>query len=249
MKVELIYDADCPNVTQARALLIKAFTRTGVSARWLEWERSAPESPAYARSCGSPTILVDEQDVVAAGAVSGSGACRVYSDSAGRLSGVPPLDAVSTALLARAAPVNPSIKGSWQTLVAAFPALGVVFLPKLVCPLCFPAYAAILSALGLEFIDYTPYLVPLTAIFLALVLAVLAFQARRTGNINGLLAGAAASVIVLAGKFYFESTTVASAGVVLLIIAIVLGNRTRSTASAACPACVIGDNNLPAKTH
>lgn len=249
MKVELIYDADCPNVTQARALLIKAFTRTGVSARWLEWERSAPDSPGYAKRYGSPTILVDEQDVVAAGAVSGSGACRVYSDSAGRLSGVPPLEVVSTALLARAAPVNPSIKGRWQTLAVSFPALGVVFLPKLVCPLCFPAYAAILSALGLEFIDYTPYLVPLTATFLTIVLAVLAFQARRTGNLSGLLVGAAASVIVLAGKFYFESTAVATAGVVLLIIAIVLGNRSRSSATAACPACVVGGNNLPVKAH
>lgn len=249
MKVELIYDADCPNIKPARALLIKAYTRTGVSARWLEWERSNPESPEYTRTCGSPTILVDEQDVVAAGAVSGSGACRVYSDSEGRLSGVPPLEAVCSALLAKAAPVNLPTKGRWQAMVAAFPALGVVFLPKLVCPLCFPAYAAILSTLGLEFIDYTPYLVPLTATFLAIVLAVLAFQARRTGNISGLLAGAAAAVIVLAGKFYFESTAVATAGVVLLIIAIVLGNRTRSTTTAACPACVTGGSDLPVKAH
>ncbi len=247
MKVELIYDADCPNVTPARALLIKAYTRTGISARWLEWERSAPDSPGYVKRYGSPTILIDEQDVAEAGAVSGSGACRVYSDGEGRLSGVPPLEAVCSALLAKASPVNPSTKGRWQTLAAAFPALGVVFLPKLVCPLCFPAYAALLSALGLEFIDYTPYLVPLTATFLAIVLAVLALQARRTGNIRGLLAGAAASAVVLTGKFYFESTAVATVGVVLLIIAIVLGNRTRSTTTAACPACVDGGNNLPVK--
>ncbi len=248
MKVELIYDADCPNVTQARSLLIKAYTRTGVSARWLEWERSAPGSPDYAKHYGSPTILIDGQDVAETAAVTGSGACRVYSDSEGRLSGIPPLDAVCSALLAKAAPVNPTIKGRWQTLAVSFPALGVVFLPKLVCPLCFPAYAAILSALGLEFIDYTPYLVPLTATFLAIVLAVLALQARRTGNIHGLLAGAAASAVVLTGKFYFESTAVATAGVILLIIAIVLGNRTRSTTTATCPACVGGGNNLPVKT-
>jgi len=43
-RVELIYDADCPNVAAARCLLIQAFARTGVSARWCEWERGAPES-------------------------------------------------------------------------------------------------------------------------------------------------------------------------------------------------------------
>lgn len=249
MKVELIYDADCPNVTQARSLLIKAFTRTGISARWLEWERTASESPGYARACGSPTILVDEQDVAETSAVSGSGACRVYSDSAGRLSGVPPLETVCSALLAKAAPVNPSTKGRWQALVAAFPALGVVFLPKLVCPLCFPAYAAILSALGLEFIDYTPYLVPLTAIFLFIALGVLALQTRRSGNITALLTGIAASIVVLAGKFYFDSTIMATAGVVLLIAAIVFGNRFQSNVTAACPACVSGNSNQSVQTR
>ena len=39
MRVELIYDADCPNVPATRSLLIQAFTKTGVSARWREWER------------------------------------------------------------------------------------------------------------------------------------------------------------------------------------------------------------------
>ena len=249
MKVELIYDADCPNVTQARSLLIKAFIRTGISARWLEWERSAPGSPGYAKRFGSPTILVDEQDVAEAGALSGSGACRVYSDSKGRLSGIPPLETVCSALLAKAAPLDPSTPGRWQTLVAAFPALGVVLLPKLVCPLCFPAYAAILSALGLEFIDYTPYLMPLTAIFLFIALGVLALQTRRSGNITALLTGIAAAIIVLSGKFYFESTIMATAGVALLIAAIVFGNRVQSGTTAACPSCVVGGNNLPVKTR
>ena len=59
MRVELIYDADCPNVAAARSLLIKAFARTGVSARWREWERGAADSPEYARRYGSPALLID----------------------------------------------------------------------------------------------------------------------------------------------------------------------------------------------
>lgn len=248
MKVELIYDADCPNVTPARALLIKAFTRTGVSARWLEWERSAPDSPGYVKRYGSPTILIDEQDVAETGAVSGSGACRIYNDDRGKLSGTPPLEAVCAALT-KAAPVSPLKKSRWQTLAASFPALGVALLPKLTCPLCFPAYAALLGALGIEFVDYTPYLLPLTVIFLAIALGVLALQARRTGNVAALLLGLAAAMVVLLSKFYFEYDWLTTGGVVLLIIAIFLGNRSRSATTAACPACVTGGSDQPVKAH
>ncbi len=249
MKVELIYDADCPNVTQARSLLIKAFARSGVSARWLEWDRASPESPGYVRAFGSPTILVDGKDVAETGAVSGAGACRVYSDSAGRLSGIPPLDTVSSALLAKAVPLTPSTPGRWRALAAASPALGVVFLPKLVCPLCFPAYAAILGALGIEFLDYTPYLLPLTAFFLAMALGVLALQARRTGNVAALLLGLAAAMIVLLGKFHFEHDWLTTGGVILLIVAILFGNRNRTNTTPACPACVSGSSEQPVKAH
>lgn len=249
MKIELIYDADCPNVTQARSLLIKAFASTGVSARWLEWDRASPESPGYVRTLGSPTILVDGKDVAETDAVSGSGACRVYSDSAGRLSGIPPLETVSTALLTKAVPLTPSSPARWRALAAASPALGVALLPKLVCPLCFPAYAAILGALGIEFIDYTPYLLPLTAFFLAVALGVLALQAWRTGNVTALLLGLAAAMIVLLGKFHFEHDWLTTGGVILLITAILLGNRNRTSTTPACPACVSGGSDQPVKAH
>jgi len=249
MKVELIYDADCPNVTQARSLLIRAFASSGVSARWLEWDRASPASPGYVQAYGSPTILIDGKDVAETSTVSGSGACRVYSDGTGRLSGIPPLETVVSALLAKTAPVKPSNPGRWRALAVASPALGVALLPKLVCPLCFPAYAAILSALGIEFIDYTPYLLPLTAFFLAVALGVLALQMRRTGNVTALLLGLAAAMIVLLGKFHFEHDWLTTGGVILLIVAILLGNRNRTSTTPACPACVSGGSDQPVKAH
>ena len=63
MRVELIYDLGCPNVESARSMLIKAFTRTGQSARWREWDRNAADCPDYARGFGSPTILVNGRDI------------------------------------------------------------------------------------------------------------------------------------------------------------------------------------------
>lgn len=247
MNVELIYDADCPNVIAMRSLLIKAFTSTGVSARWREWERASPDSPQYARNYGSPTILVDGEDIAGAGPVAGTGACRVYADAQGSLCRTPSLEAVSSALL-RAASAQPA-RTRWQAMAASLPAIGVAMLPKLTCPLCFPAYAALLSALGLEFVDYSPYLLPLTAIFLAVALGVLFFQARRTGKYAVLTLGVIATGLVLFGKFYFESDWLSTGGVLILVAAIFLGNRARSAAAVPCPACVTGGNEQQVKAH
>lgn len=238
-RVELIYDADCPNVAQARSLLIKAFTQTGVSARWREWERSAPDSPEYARRYGSPTILVNERDVGGGAPGAGNAACRIYSDGDGKLSRTPPLEAICSALMS-ASPGKPE-RTRWQAVIASLPAVGAASLPKLTCPLCFPAYAAVLSALGLEFVDYTPYLLPLTAAFLAVAVIVLAVQTRRTGKVYPLLVGIAASVIVLTDKFYFESEWPTVGGIALLVTAVFFGSRTKSISIASCPACAPGE--------
>lgn len=239
-RVELIYDADCPNVAQARSLLIKAFTQTGVSARWCEWERGAPNSPDYASLYGSPTILVHGKDVAGAAPVAGVGACRVYADGEGKLSRTPPLDVVCSALL-NASP-GKSARTRWQAVVASLPAVGAASLPKLTCPLCFPAYAAVLGALGFEFLDYTPYLLPLTAAFLAVALVVLVVQSRRTGSVYPLLLGIAASAVVLFGKFQLENEWLTIGGIVLLIAAVFFGSRMKSDSAVSCPACVTGGN-------
>jgi len=44
-RVELIYDVNCPNISAAREALIRACAHVGVSASWLEWNRTSPESP------------------------------------------------------------------------------------------------------------------------------------------------------------------------------------------------------------
>ncbi len=246
MIVELIYDADCPNVLDTRSQLIKAFTRTGVSARWIEWERGSPDAPDYARAYGSPTILVDGKDIAGVAPNAGTRACRVYSDARGNLSRTPPIEAICSALF-DAAPRKKPVAGHWQAAAASFPAVGTALLPKLTCPLCFPAYAAILSALGIEFLDYTPYLLPLTAIFLAVAITVLALQVRRTGNVIPLILGVAASLIVLFAKFGLEADWLTTAGIIMLIAAIIFGNRTKSI--APCPVCVVGEADQHVKAH
>ncbi len=72
----------------------------------------------------------------------------------------------------------------WKQGLLAVPGVGVSLLPKLICPLCWPAYAGLLSTLGLGFLISTAYLFPLTAALLALAVASLAFRASVAGALG-----------------------------------------------------------------
>lgn len=211
-RVEFIYDRDCPNIEDARAQLRLTLSQSGLPATWQEWERNDPAIPAYARLYGSPTILVDGRDITG-DSPSGDPSCRIYANTQGRNRGVPDSTLIRTALQ-RHMPSTPPPARRLQ-FAALLPAIGAALLPKLTCPVCWPAYAAVLSALGVGFVDYTPYLMPLTVVFLAVTLAILAWRPRRGYAPLGL--GIAASAIVLAGKFLFDSDIAVYTGIVFLV--------------------------------
>ncbi len=96
-RVELIYDRDCPNVEAARKSLTEGFAEAQLTAEWVEWERGSDASPPYARSFGSPTILVEGRDVAGTEPSGGADCCRLYRD-AGRLAGAPSPALVAAAL-------------------------------------------------------------------------------------------------------------------------------------------------------
>jgi len=131
----------------------------------------------------------------------------------------------------------------WKQSLLAVPGVGVSLLPKLICPLCWPAYAGLLSTLGLGFLISTVYLVPLTAALLALAVGSLAFRASRRRGLAPFWLGLAAAVILLTGKFYFESAPATYAGVGLLVLASVWNVWPRRAHVAICPACVPVDGN------
>ena len=95
--------------------------------------------------------------------------------------------------------------------------MGTALLPKLTCPACWPAYAGLLSALGLGFIDYTPYLLPLTLSFLVMTIFSLGYRARKRRGYRPLITGVVATVVVLIGKFVFASDWVMYGGLALLL--------------------------------
>ncbi len=63
LKVELIYDFDCPNVSKIRKMLGKVFLELNLKHHWIEWNRSDQKSPHYVMKYSSPTILINDKDV------------------------------------------------------------------------------------------------------------------------------------------------------------------------------------------
>lgn len=232
--VELIYDRDCPNVPQARENLLRAFSQAGLAPSWQEWDRADAEAPAYARAYGSPTVLVHSKDV-AGSKGSDATSCRIYVNGEGRNQGVPPVDMIVTAL--NGSFTTPARKHFGAGIVPLLPAIVAAVMPKLVCPACWPAYAGILSAVGLGFINYSPYLLPLTTVFLAVVLVSLAWRAKTRRGYAPLLLGGMAAAIVLIGKFHFDSDNATYLGVALLVAASLWNSWPRRQAKVSCSAC------------
>lgn len=244
LKVELIYDTNCPNVKKARLQLLRAFAESGLPPKWQEWDRGSPESPAHVRSYGSPTILVNGQDVASTLPSDGANRCRIYLDKNGKFRGVPSIETITSALLKTKGVrtitgIDIKRKSSWYSILAVLPGICIALLPRLTCPACWSAYTGLLSSLGLGFVNYTPYLLPLTAIFLILAVASLGYRAKNRRGYSPFILGIFAGVIVVVGKFVFNSDLVMYGGIAILMGASLWNSwpRRRSN-SGSCPACV-----------
>jgi mercuric ion transport protein len=107
----------------------------------------------------------------------------------------------------------------WRQTFLAAPSIGVSILPKLACPACWPAYAALLSSIGLGFLISVRYLLPLTIAFLVLALAAMLFRARDQHGYGPLLLAVLAAGGVLLGKFAWDSRPIVYGAIGLLVVA------------------------------
>ncbi len=74
--IELVYFDGCPNAEKARESL-QAVVGAGPGAgAWSEWNLSDEATPERYRRFGSPTVLVDGEDVTGPDAGSAAMACR-----------------------------------------------------------------------------------------------------------------------------------------------------------------------------
>jgi mercuric ion transport protein len=115
------------------------------------------------------------------------------------------------------------------------PAVAVSLLPKAVCPICSPAYAALLSSLGLGFLA-TAYLLPVTVGFLVVALVALGFRAGSRHGLGPFTVGLIATACVLSGKFWFSSDSTTYVGIGLLVVASVCNAIPKRR--SVCPACL-----------
>ena len=95
---------------------------------------------------------------------------------------------------------------------------GVAALPVLTCPACWPLYVGLLSALGLGFVDYTPFLLPVTAVLLLISLIPLVWKARQRWGYRPVAAGFMGAVLILYGKFWLLSQPLYYVGIAILLV-------------------------------
>lgn len=74
--IELVYFDGCPNAERARANLRAATDAAGGAQPWSEWNLSDEGTPGRYRRFGSPTVLVDGEDVTGADGGNAAMACR-----------------------------------------------------------------------------------------------------------------------------------------------------------------------------
>lgn len=131
--VDLVYDADCPNIATARANLLHAFSRVGITPSWSEHVIGDPSAPGRVRGYGSPTILVDGRDVAGL-APAAELCCRVYAGPTG-FSGAPGTEQIAQALSRSAKQAaSRTARSGWRSSLAAVPGVGFALLPKVACP-------------------------------------------------------------------------------------------------------------------
>lgn len=97
VRIQVITFPGCPNASAARSLVERAVADSGIVAAIEVIDTSAPDAPASLREWGSPTILVNGEDVGGERESTGP-SCRLYRDDDGRMHGVPSSTLLSAAL-------------------------------------------------------------------------------------------------------------------------------------------------------
>src|SRR5437879_3975515 len=117
------------------------------------------------------------------------------------------------------------------------PGVVVSLLPILGCSLCWPAYAALISSLGIGFLGNSTYLFPLTGGLLAVAVVGLGMQIKSKGH-RPFVMGLVSLATILPGKFLIGSDLMTYTGVALMAIASAWSLAPRRSAdSVSCSTC------------
>jgi len=114
----------------------------------------------------------------------------------------------------------------------------IAALPVLTCPLCWPLYAGVLSSMGLSFVNYTAYILPITAVMISISLFTLGWKAKKRRGFAPLFLGIFASLVLMIGKFYLINNYIFAIGAALLIGATVWNIYPKKN----CTSCKLNKN-------
>lgn len=158
MKIQLLHFRGCPNVDAARAAVRAALVEERLDVSVEEIDVEAPDTPAWARGWGSPTILVDGQDV-AGQQPAASSACRLYAG------GAPAIETIRARIAKSRGPEPAKAR-------IALPMIGAVTAAIAASACCLvPAALAVVGVSGAgfaaRFAPYRPYFLIATGVALA----------------------------------------------------------------------------------
>jgi hypothetical protein len=124
-----------------------------------------------------------------------------------------------------------------QTTVMTISSVLLAVAPK--CPICFLAYFGIFGVATTSVSAYQAWLPPVTAVWLALTIALLAFRAGRLRKYGPLGLAIAAGLSVFAGRFIIENHFILYAGMAALLVAAGWSSwsRTSAGATSSCSQC------------
>ena len=106
------------------------------------------------------------------------------------------------------------------------------------CPICFLAYFGVFGVAASSASAYRAWLPPITGFWLALTIAMLAFQRRGKPRYGPAVLGSIAALLLMGGKFVFDSQLMTFAGVVTLFAAAIWRARIQQRISIqACAQC------------
>jgi len=238
LKIELIYDHDCPNVEIAKTHLKQALANLSKKHPWQEWDRGDPRSPSYVQQYGSPTILINGKPIGKVRDDKESRSCSIYRDTQGNILRAPSVEQIQSSI-SEASHTNKqqSVMGVFSASIASI----LAFIPIISCPLCWPVYASFLAYLGIGFFNFTPYFIPILFGFVTLSCVLMWRDHGSHKRFSPFILALAGGVLILIGKVVFLLNYLLYVGIICLLASTVLNfyfvRKSSRNSTQPCVSC------------
>lgn len=216
VSIELVYDAGCPKVEEARRNLKLALENLALPATWTEWERASPFA-SWARQVDSPTILVNRHPVKDIGSRTDANFSSVVHQEQTAVPSVTTIEAALASMVTREHAGVHAGRARGERLTNPV----VLILLPLSC--CLPLVLAALSSVSLGSLLSVDLSFPVVTGFLTVALTSLGLFARRTRRYGPLVTGVVAAGAIVLDRLALFYTPVTYWGVAVLMGASVWG--------------------------